>query len=96
MQYLLKTKKRGLSYTNERNLTIPTKEYRLTDTNKKSIIFDYPKQGKFTIPTITDASDDISFSHVTYIDNVENTWQIIAWPNPKIEGINNQNVQLHI
>lgn len=80
IHYLIQTKKRGLHYTNEKTLQIPTKDYRLLDTNKKAIIQDYPKQGEYLITTITDASfanEENRHSQsgsITYLNNNIITW----------------------
>lgn len=56
IHYIIQTKRKELHYTNENQLSISTKDYRLLDTNKKAIIQDYPKRGEYLVTTVTDAS----------------------------------------
>jgi hypothetical protein len=84
IHYLIQTRKKGLNYTNELKLQIPTKDYRLLDTNKKAIIQDYPKRGEYLVSTVTDASfanEENRHSQsgsITYLNN-----NIITWMSKK-------------
>lgn len=84
INYLIQTKRKGLNFTNENKLKLPTKDYRLLDTNKKAIIDDYPTRGKYMISTIVDASyaneeeSKSQYGYVTYLNN-----NIISWKSKK-------------
>lgn len=80
VHYLIQTKSRGLNYTDLKDFQIPTKDYRLINTDKNAIIYDYPKQGEYLITTVTDASFSNELERksqsgsISYLNN-----NIISW-----------------
>lgn len=75
IHYLRQTKNKGIHYTDEKDLKIPTKDYRLIHTNKKAIIQDYPKKGEYLVTTVADASfanetnRESQSGYITYLNN---------------------------